>query len=158
MLTGRVEVIDADLSSNFDNLPQRKLLHIVTRRISDGASLKLVRGWLRASIVEPANRDGGSGNRPNCHGTPQGGVISPLLPNAYLNQLDWEVNERCEIEPVMVRYADDFAILSRPDEGAALQERQKYGLRRSVLDDSFHRLKAQPATASDEYGHCDTRV
>ena len=142
LLTGRVEVIDADLSGYFDSIPHRKLLRIVARRVSDGAILKLIRGWLRAPIVEPANRGGGSGNRPNCQGTPQGGVISPLLANAYLNQLDWEVNERCELAPVMVRYADDFVILSRPGEGVALQERLKRWLtgRGLVLNEKKTRL------------------
>lgn len=73
-------------------------------------------------------RDPGTGRtnqKDNDRGTPQGGVISPLLANAYLNRLDWEVNERCESKPVMVRYADDFVILSRKGQGAGLMERLK---------------------------------
>jgi len=61
-----------------------------------------------------------TGNR---RGTPQGGVISPLLANLYLNRLDWQVNDRCEKRPVLVRYADDFVILSRPGQGAELLAR-----------------------------------
>ena len=104
MLQGRVEVIDVDLSGYFDSIPHGKLLRIVAKRISDGAILKLIKGWLRAPTVEPKGNGGGNGgNSANRCGTPQGGVISPLLANAYLNQLDWEVNERCELKPVMVR-------------------------------------------------------
>lgn len=123
MLGGRVEVIDADLSGYFDSIPHGRLLRIVARRISDGAILKLIKGWLRAPTVEPRGTDSGGGGRANLCGTPQGGVISPLLANAYLNRLDWEVNERCECKPVMVRYADDFVILSRPGQGEGLMER-----------------------------------
>jgi len=74
-------------------------------------------------------------------------VISPILANAYLNQLDWEVNERCELAPVMVRYADDFVILSRPGEGTALQERLKRWLtgRRLVLNEKKTRAGGYPA-------------
>ena len=57
--------------------------------------------------------------------TPQGGVISPLLANLYLNDLDHAVNEKCEQKPTMVRYADDLLILCKPDQGAGLQARLK---------------------------------
>ena len=134
LLSGRVEVIDADLSGYFDSIPHAPLLRIVARRISDGAILKLIRGWLRAPVVETGRRSGGGGGGgENRRGTPQGGVISPLLANAYLNRLDWEVNERCEIKPVMVRYADDFVILCRPGEGPGLRARLQRWLERKGL-------------------------
>ena len=136
LLEGRVEVIDADLSGYFDSIPHRRLLRVVAKRVSDGAILKLIRGWLRAPIVEPKKQGGGgsgNGSGANLRGTPQGGVISPLLANAYLNRLDWEVNERCELEPVMVRYADDFVILCRPGEGKGLLDRLKRWLDRHEL-------------------------
>lgn len=123
LLSGRTEVIDADLSGYFDSIPHHQLLRLVARRVSDGSILALVKAWLRAPIVErdPATGRGTiTGNR--C-GTPQGGVISPLLANLYLNRLDWQVNERCQERPVLVRYADDFVILSRPGQGPELRER-----------------------------------
>ena len=125
LLSGRTEVIDADLSGYFDSIPHRELLRLVARRVSDGRILALIRAWLRAPIVE---RDPDTG-RPtitgNPRGTPQGGVISPLLANLYLNRLDWQVNERCELRPVLVRYADDFVILTRPGQGTELMARLK---------------------------------
>ena len=125
LLSGRTEVIDADLSGYFDSIPHQELLRLVARRVSDGRILALLKAWLRAPIVE---RDPDTG-RPtitgNRRGTPQGGVISPLLANLYLNRLDWQVNERCEQHPVLVRYADDFVILSRPGQGAELLARLK---------------------------------
>ncbi|MBM3824306.1 MAG: hypothetical protein FJ404_15705 [Verrucomicrobia bacterium] len=144
MLRGRVEVINADLSGYFDSIPHGKLLRIVARRVSDGGILKLIKGWLRAPTVEPAagGQGGGGGNGANSCGAPQGGVISPLLANAYLNALDWEVNERCELKPVMVRYADDFVILSQPGQGQGLMERLKRWLDRRglVLNEKKTRL------------------
>lgn len=119
--SGRTEVLDADLSKYFDTIPHRQLLRAAARRISDGSVLRLLKQWLRAPVVEE-DRDGKRRVLPNKQGAPQGGVISPLLANLYLNPLDWAVNERCA-GTVLVRYADDFVILSRPGQGPALRER-----------------------------------
>lgn len=123
LLSGRTEVVDADLSSYFDTIPHRELMRRVARRVSDGAILKLIKAWLRAPIVEEDKRSGKRTITSNTRGTPQGGVISPLLANLYLDPLDHAVNERCELHPVMVRYADDLVILARPGQGAGLRER-----------------------------------
>ena len=125
LLSGKVEVVDADLSSYFDMIPHRELLQLVAKRVSDGSVLRLIKAWLRAPIEE---EDRGTGRRkvlPNRCGTPQGGVISPLLANLYLNDLDHAVNEKCEQKPTMVRYADDLLILCRPGQGTGLQARLK---------------------------------
>src|SRR5439155_24414533 len=73
--------------------------------------------------VQEEDKDGTRRILPNTSGTPQGGVISPMLANLYLNALDWAVNEQVEGKPVLVRYADDFVILSAPGQGARLQKR-----------------------------------
>jgi group II intron reverse transcriptase/maturase len=131
--SGRTEVLDADLSGYFDSIPHAELLRLVARRVSDGAILALLKAWLRAPIVERNPDTGRSHTTGNKRGTPQGGVISPLLANLYLNRLDWQVNQRCALRPVLVRYADDFVILSRPGQGSELQARLQRWLDRHGL-------------------------
>ena len=119
MNTGYSEVIDADLSKYFDTIPHANLMATVAERICDGAILHLIQMWLKAPIMEmdkdgtKRNIGGGKGNR---KGTPQGGVISPLLSNLYLHLLDriWErKNLQQRLGARIVRYADDIVILCR---------------------------------------------
>jgi RNA-directed DNA polymerase len=112
---GRQGVYDADLSNYFDSIPQDKLMQMVERRIADRSVLKLIRMWLRCPVVEDGSKGGG---RKVKKGTPQGGVISPLLANIYLHQMDLAFYEE-EGGPYkmakarLVRYADDFVIMAR---------------------------------------------
>ncbi|XHR29795.1 MAG: group II intron reverse transcriptase/maturase [Chthoniobacteraceae bacterium] len=132
MREGRSEVVDADISQYFDTIPHRELLKQVARRVSDGMILKLIKGWLRAPIKE---RESGSGSlKVNRMGTPQGGVISPLLANIYLHPLDEAVNEQCERKPRMIRYADDLVILCRRGEGEEMKRRLSLWLQHRGLE------------------------
>ena len=75
LLSGKVEVVDADLSSYFDLIPHAQLLRQVAKRVSDGSMLRLIKAWLRAPIVEEDRDSGRRKVHPNHFGTPQGGVI-----------------------------------------------------------------------------------
>jgi RNA-directed DNA polymerase len=102
-------VVDADIQSYFDTIDQEKLVEMVSERISDRRILKLIRQFLKAGIFEEGEI------RVVTAGTPQGGVLSPLLANIYLNYLDKIWTERCSQVGVLVRYADDLVILCRKD-------------------------------------------
>jgi RNA-directed DNA polymerase len=113
---GQVWVVDADLKSYFDTIPHQRLLALVKERVADGRVMALVERFLQAGVMEE-----GKGWRPTEQGTPQGGVISPLLANLYLNPLDQQMAAKGW---EMVRYADDFVILcgSQVQAQAALAE------------------------------------
>jgi group II intron reverse transcriptase/maturase len=120
---GRTEVIDADISKYFDTIPHDKLMQVVAKRIVDKQILKLIKMWLRAPIVEE-REDGKKEYKRNDKGTPQGGVISPLLANIYLNVLDtlWAVKKVQErLGARLVRYADDSVALCRGNAGWILK-------------------------------------
>ncbi len=109
---GKTEVYDADLSSYFDTIPHDKLFLAIRRRITDGSVLALIRQWLKSTIVEP----NGVKKNPKGRGTPQGGVISPLLSNIYLHWFEtcvMLVAKGTNQVMSIVRYADDFVILAR---------------------------------------------
>jgi RNA-directed DNA polymerase len=116
--TGFRAVYDADLKGYFDSIPHDKLMACLKMRISDRHALKLIRMWLKAPVVNPQGGGGGGGIGLRMRkGTPQGGVISPLLANVYLHWFD-KVFHRPGGPAVwakakLVRYADDFVVLAR---------------------------------------------
>jgi RNA-directed DNA polymerase len=114
---GLTEVYDADLQGYFDSIPHDQLLKALERRIADRSVLALIRQWLQAPIVEPAEGGGPPRVFRSTQGTPQGGVISPLLANLYLHWFD-RLFHRSDgpahwAKARLVRYADDFVILAR---------------------------------------------
>lgn len=112
---GQEHVVDADVTQYFDTIPHAELLQSVARRVADGKILRLLKLWLKSPVEE---RDEGgnrrmTGGKKSKRGTPQGGVVSPLLANIYINRLlrHWRKTGTCERLGQMVSYADDFVIL-----------------------------------------------
>lgn len=110
-------VLEADIESFFDSVDRTKLREILERRVRDGVLLRLIGKWLNAGVMED-----GHVYRPDS-GTPQGGVISPLLANVYLHEVldEWfecQVKPRLKGRAVLIRYADDFVIVFEREEDA----------------------------------------
>jgi RNA-directed DNA polymerase len=134
MAMGGGWVLEADIEKFFDSVDQTKLREVLSQRVSDGVLTRLVGKWLKAGVMEE-----GKVRHPQT-GTPQGGVISPILANVYLHEvLDvwWErdVRPRMNGRTALVRYADDFVMVFETEEDArrvaeVLPKRfEKYGLR-----------------------------
>ena len=114
---GKTAVYDADLASYFDTIPWDKLMACVRMRVVDGSVLGLIRQWLKAPVVEPSREGKPPSVRRKDRGTPQGGVLSPLLANIYLHWFD-HLFQRADgpaqwAGAKLVRYADDFVVLAR---------------------------------------------
>jgi RNA-directed DNA polymerase len=115
---GRTQVVDADLSKYFDTIPHAELMKSVARRIADRAVLHLIKMWLKVPVEErdEQGRSRFSGGKRSKQGTPQGGVISPLLANIYINRLlrvvaGSALMKRCGAK--IVNYADDFVVVAK---------------------------------------------
>jgi RNA-directed DNA polymerase len=122
---GRTEVYDADLKGYFDTIPHDKLMACVRMRVTDRNVLNLIGGWLRAPIIQEDEKGQREPPRKNDQGTPQGGVISPLLANVYLHWFDqafhWSDGPGTWANARLVRYADDFVVMAR-FQGARMDE------------------------------------
>lgn len=105
---GRLYVVDIDIKGYFDAIPHERLMDKVGEKIADGRVLKLIESFLKSGVMSEIVED-------SISGTPQGGVISPLLANIYLNDLDWQMSN---LGMTMIRYADDMVILCTSEEEA----------------------------------------
>jgi RNA-directed DNA polymerase len=117
---GNTYVVDVDIKGYFDTIPQDRLMALVREHIADGRVLGLIEGFLKQGVIEGTDWQEAKGE-----GTPQGGVISPLLANIYLNPVDWLM---AGLGFEMVRYADDMVVLCRSQEeaGKALEKLREW--------------------------------
>lgn len=114
LLEGKTEILDADLESYFDTIPHDKLMKVLTMRIADKRILELIEMWLKSPIYVGGQYKGGKKQKV---GTPQGGVISPLLANIYMHLIDKMINHKMGLfyqqGIKMIRYADDFVLMGK---------------------------------------------
>jgi group II intron reverse transcriptase/maturase len=139
---GQCIVLDADITGFFDNIRQNILLELVERRIADVRVLRLIRMWLEAGVMEE-----GKYIETNGLGTPQGGVISPMLSNIYLHSFD-KMFQMSGIPGTLVRYADDFVILLWRD-GESVRKKVEQMLGRLGL--KLHPDKTRVVKAKDGF-------
>ena len=152
---GKSEVYDADLSAYFDTIPHKELMHLLALRISDKNVLHLIKMWLKAPVMEKGKPRGGKKNKV---GTPQGGVISPLLANIYLHLLDKAVNKNGGLYKrngvKIVRYADDFVLMARRLPQECLDHMNwMFGKMKLKINEEKSRLLSAKEESFDFLGH-----
>jgi len=111
---GNNVVLDADIKGFFDNIDHDKLLELICQRVSDRRVIKLIRKWLKSGVMDAGI------SKDSVIGTPQGGVISPLLANIYLHEFDKFWRKQTKVRGKLIRYADDFVILFRTEREAMI--------------------------------------
>jgi RNA-directed DNA polymerase len=138
---GKTMVIEADLSQYFDTIDHDRLMKLIKGRVSDGAILSLIKQFLKVPVIKE-DKNGKKKTIPNENkGVPQGGVISPLLANLYLDKLDKAVNALDPSRVKMVRYADDFVILIKEGLEDVMLERVKDWLEKVGLNLNLGKTK-----------------
>ncbi len=153
--SGKREVFDADLSAYFDTIPHKELMYLIALRISDKNILHLIKMWLKVPVMEDGNPKGGKKTKT---GTPQGGVISPLLANIYLHLFDKAVNrvggifEKSGVK--IVRYADDFVLMAREIPKECLEKvNRMLGKMKLKLNEEKSRMVKAYEESFDFLGH-----
>ncbi|MFC3783380.1 reverse transcriptase domain-containing protein, partial [Bacillus chungangensis] len=126
-------IYDCDIKGFFDNIPHKKLMRVLNKYVADGTTLDMIWNWLKTGYMEE-----GKYHRVDS-GTPQGGVISPLLANIYLNELDWTL----DLNNIrFVRYADDFLLFAKTEEDIKRAEQiTKEKLKELGLEISIEKTK-----------------
>ena len=129
LLAGHTDVVDADLSQYFEEIPHRELLRSVAQRVADRNVLRLIKLWLKTPVAEQDERGHWvmTGGKKRSKGTPQGGVLSPVLANLYMNRFlkYWRRNgHRDRLHAHVVAYADDLVILTRGHAAEAMARLQ----------------------------------
>jgi len=135
-------IMEADIKGYFDNIPHEKLIDFVAERVSDGRVLRLIRSFLKAGVMEELKV------KEQVRGTPQGGVISPLLANIYLNYYDQKMlKEGFKV----VRYADDFVVMCRTEREAKRAKKLTRKILEEELELQLHPTKTRITHISEGF-------